>query len=351
MSRQLHAIVPAGGSGTRLWPLSRAATPKFLLDVTAEGRTLIQQTWDRLEPIVGADRITVVTGAAHAEKVSAQLPGLRQLIAEPSPRDSMPAIGLAAAVIAQRDPQAIVGSFAADQQVRGDEAFADAVRQATAVAADGLICTIGIPPTEASTAYGYIDGGDLLGVDGAQDARRVRRFVEKPDPATAQQYLAAGTYSWNAGIFVVGAQILLDHLARQQPTLHDGLRRIAASWDTPERQAVLTDTWPMLTKIAIDHAVAEPVSLDGGLAVVPGRFGWSDIGDFTAIDGTRANSTWIDADGSIFGASDVHVAVVGLHDIVVVRTEDAILVTDRAHAQQVKQVPAALRDQDRDDLI
>ncbi|EFQ82412.1 putative mannose-1-phosphate guanylyltransferase/mannose-6-phosphate isomerase [Aeromicrobium marinum DSM 15272] len=349
-----HAIVPAGGAGTRLWPLSRQARPKFLLDLTGSGRTLLQSTWDRLEPLVGAERIHVVTGVAHAGAVHEQLPDLTRLLVEPSPRESMPAIGLAAAVIAHRDPDAIIGSFAADHVIQDDAAFADAVRQAVAAARRGLVATIGIAPTEPSTAFGYIEAGEPLGIDGGPDVRTIVRFVEKPDAETAAGYVADPAFSWNAGMFVVRAQVLLDHLARLQPGLHAGLMRIAAGWDTSDRDDVMAGVWPSLTRIAIDHAVAEPVSLEGGMAVVPGRFGWNDIGDFAALTDIGATSTpgtvWVDADGLVVAADGTQVAVVGLRGVVVARTADALLVTTREYAQRVKEVPAALAAAGRADL-
>lgn len=350
----LHVVVPAGGSGTRLWPLSRQSRPKFLLDLLGDGRTLLQQTWDRLEPLVGPDRVHVVTGVAHASGVREQLPGLTHLVVEPSPRDSMPAIGLAAAIVAHRDPDAIVGSFAADHVIQGEAEFVAAVREAVVAARAGLVATIGIEPTSPSTAFGYIEAGDPAGLDGAPTARTVRRFVEKPDLATAEEYLASGAFSWNAGMFVVRASVLLDHLARLQPTLHDGVRAIAAHWHSGDREQTMAAVWPTLTKIAIDHAVAEPVSLDGGMAVVPGRFGWDDIGDFAALTQVGATSTpgtvFVDADGLVLVDDGTQVAVVGLHDVVVARTADALLVTTRGHAQRVKEVPAALLSQGRADL-
>lgn len=346
----LHVIIPAGGAGTRLWPLSRAGRPKFLIDLTGSGRTLIQQTWDRMAELAGPDRVHVVTGIAHADAVCAQLPQLRHVIAEPDPRDSMPAIGLATAIIAREDPDAVVGSFAADQTVADDAAFTQAVTEAVAAANAGYVCTIGVRPSEPSTAYGYIDAGEPLSVDGAPRALAVRRFVEKPDARTAQQYLDAGSYSWNAGMFVARASVLLDHLARLQPELHAGLALIAQAWGGPNQDAVLGQVWPSLPKVAIDHAIAEPVSVEGGLAVVPAAFGWSDVGDFAIASGSTADSTWIDADGLVFGDAPIHVAVVGLHDVVVVRTPDAVLITTREHAQDVKSVVAALKESGRTDL-
>lgn len=350
-----HAVIPAGGAGTRLWPLSRASRPKFLLDLDGSGRSLIQQTWDRLNDLIPAERIHVVTGAAHADAIRAQLPELTHLVVEPSPRDSMPAIGLAAAIIGAGDSDAIIGSFAADHIIDDQVSFAEAIGQAVAVARTGLVTTIGITPTGPSTAFGYIQSGDHLTVEGAPSARAVTTFVEKPDAATATAYVASGAYSWNGGMFVTRTDVLLGHLARLQPGLHDGLATIGAAWSTDARQSVLESTWPTLTKIAIDHAIAEPVSLEGGMAVVPGAFTWDDVGDYAALQDVGAASSpetvWVDADGFAVAEDGTTIAVVGLRDVVVVRTADAVLVTSRAHAQQVKDVVAILKQRGRDDLV
>ena len=349
-----HAVIPAGGAGTRLWPLSRAARPKFLLDLTGSGRTLLQETWDRLRTLVPADHIHVVTGPTHAPLVQQQLPGLTSLFVEPSPRDSMPAIGIAAAVIGRRHPGAIIGSFAADQVISDAAAFGAAVREGVAVAETGLIATIGIEPRSPSTAFGYIEAGELLDVADAPSARAVTQFVEKPDEVTAAHYVRSGSFSWNAGMFVARTDMLLGHLARLQPHLHAGLDRIALAWDTPDGPAEIENTWPSLTRIAIDHAIAEPVSLEGGIAVVPGVFGWDDIGDFAALHALQSSSgdvIWIDADGLARAEDGTAIAVVGLRDVVVVRTADAVLVTTLDHAQQVKEVPALLKRDGRTDLL
>jgi mannose-1-phosphate guanylyltransferase len=352
---RFHAVIPAGGAGTRLWPLSRASRPKFLLDLDGSGRSLLQQTWDRIADLIPADRIHVVTGTAHVAAIRAQLPELTHLLVEPAPRDSMPAIGFAAAVIGASDPAAIIGSFAADHVIDDQVSFAEAIGQAVDVAATGLVTTIGITPTGPSTAFGYIQSGEPLDVDGASSARAVVAFVEKPDAATAQAYVSSGVHSWNGGMFVTRTGVLLDHLARLQPTLHAGLAAIADGWSTDRRQEVLEEVWPTLTRISIDHAIAEPVSLEGGMAVVPGEFGWNDVGDYAALQDIGAASSpetvWVDADGLVIADDGTTIAVVGLHDVVVVRTSDALLVTTREHAQQVKDVVSALKDRGRDDVV
>ncbi len=369
------AVVPAGGTGTRLWPLSRAGAPKFLHDLAGTGRTLLQGTVDRMEPLCGAERLLLVTGRAHEEAVRAQLPGLtdRNLVLEPSPRDSMAAIGLAAAVLARREgDDVVVGSFAADHLIvdaPGEETFAEVVRQAVVTARTGPVVTIGITPTWAATGFGYVEAGEPLAVEGAPLASRVTSFVEKPDAGTAADYLASGRYRWNAGMFVARAGVLLQHLAQQAPALADGLDRIAAAWDTTARDEVLDATWTTLLKIAIDHAIAEPVAAAGGVAVVPGAVGWDDVGDWDSLAallhaarGLEPGSTAVVGDAAtvraVEGSSGLVVAgggraisVVGVPDAVVVDTPDALLVTTRGHAQHLKDVVGGWRAAGRTDLL
>ena len=344
------AVVPAGGAGTRLWPLSRAASPKFLHDLTGSGRSLLQETLDRLQPLVG-DRVLVVTGQVHEAAVREQLPGLPtdQLVAEPSPRDSMAAIGLAAALLERRDPHALLGSFAADHVIEDADAFRTCVEAAVDVAEQGFVVTIGIEPTHAATGFGYIKLGTPIGNG---PGRVVDQFVEKPDAGRAAEYIASGEFRWNAGMFVVRAAVLLDLLATWHPELAAGLRAIAAD---PES---LAERWPGLERIAIDHAVAEPAAEAGRVAVVPGDFRWDDVGDFHSLasllpdaepasgikvlgDATLVES--LDSTGVVIPAAGRTVAVVGLEDVVVVDTGDALLVTTRQRAQDVKAIVDILK--------
>jgi len=348
------AVVPAGGSGTRLWPLSRSASPKFLHDLTGSGRSLLQATVDRLTPLV-ADRVLVVTGARHHDDVVEQLPGLSpdRVLAEPSPRDSMAAIGWAAAVLEREDPEAVMGSFAADHVVRHPDALEEAVSVAAAVARDGWLVTIGIEPAHPSTAFGYIRQGQAL--EGHPGAFVVEEFVEKPGADLAASYVASGQHRWNAGMFVVRPGVLLDLLATWHPDLAAGLRAVAAE---PGR---LGEVWPTLTRIAIDHAVAEPAAADGRVATVPADLGWDDIGDFHSLatvlgdDGLRVLGDDADvlAEGStgvVVPAGGRLVALVGVDDIVVVDTADALLVTTRRRAQDVKALVDRLRESGRAEL-
>ena len=352
------AVVPAGGAGTRLWPLSRAGRPKFLLDLTGSGRSLIQATVDRVRSLAD-ERVLVVTGAAHEEAVRAQLPtlGAGDVLAEPSPRDSMAAIAWAAAVIETRDAEAVIGSFAADHVIPDQAAFEAAVAEAVQVARRGEVVTIGIEPTHPATGFGYIQMGGPLA--GAATARRVRQFVEKPDASRAAAYLATGEFRWNAGMFVVRASVLLDLLGRWHPALASGARELAAD---PSR---LPQVWPTLEKIAIDHAIAEPAADEGKVAVVPGDFTWDDIGDFTSLGelidpepaqqpvvlGERDLVTAVDASGLVIPRAGRTIALVGVDDVVVVDTPDALLVTTRSRAQEVKAIVDALKQSGRTDLV
>ncbi|GAB3280909.1 mannose-1-phosphate guanylyltransferase [Sinomonas notoginsengisoli] len=355
------AVIPAGGVGTRLWPLSRAAAPKFLHDLTGSGSTLIRATYDRLAPLAGG-RFLVVTGDAHRVAVCRQIPELASadLVLESEPKDSAAAIGLAAAILYRRNPDTIMGSFAADQVISPDSVFQAAVREAIHTAAagpHGKIVTIGIEPTHPSTGFGYIRGGEALDVPGAPSARSVVEFVEKPSLEVAEKYLATGEYLWNAGMFVAPVALMLHHLKANQPELHAGLTEIANAWDTPARDEVAARVWPTLPKIAIDYAVAEPAAVAGDVAVVPGAFRWDDVGDFAALGrlnsareaervtvmGEGARVFTEDASGIVVSDTKRVIALIGIKDVVIVDTPDALLVTTTEHAQKVKNAVAGLK--------
>jgi mannose-1-phosphate guanylyltransferase len=363
---RFHAVIPAGGTGTRLWPLSRAAAPKFLHDLTGSGTALIRSTYDRLVPLAG-DRVMVVTGRAHGTAVLGQLPALTSdnLVLEPEPKDSAAAIGLAAAILHRRNPETIMGSFAADQVIGPVAAFQSAVEEAVRIAATNKIVTIGITPTYPSTGFGYIRCGEPLDVPGAPHGRDVAEFVEKPDAKAAAQYLKSGEFLWNAGMFVAPASLMLKHLRANEPELAEGVERIAAAWDTDNREAVIEEVWPTLPGIAIDYAVAEPAAAAGDVAVVPGDFTWDDVGDFAALG--RLNPAADETGTSVLGegarvyvdqasgivVSDTRrvIALIGIDDVVVVDTPDALLVTTKDHAQQVKGAVEALKAHGETDVL
>ena len=364
-------VVPAGGSGTRLWPLSRRDRPKFLLDLIGQGRSLLQLTLDRLAPLADRPSI-VVTGRAHVAAVREQLDGDVRVLAEPSARNSMPAIAVAAAHVERESPDAVIGSFAADHLIEDEAAFARAVTAAREAAELGLLVTLGIAPTSPSTGFGYIESAGEREADPALAARLravgaepVVRFVEKPDRERAESFVAAGL-RWNAGMFVVRASVLLDELAVQIPGLAAGAREIAAAHGGAEEQEVLERVWPTMTAIAIDHALAEPLAAQGRVAVVPAEFDWDDVGDFAALarqlrerkgevrcgeDGTEVHvvgSASVDAlsyRATVYGSTDRHIALVGLEGVSIVDTEDALLVLADEKAQALQQLVGRLDEQ------
>ncbi|SCX07560.1 mannose-1-phosphate guanylyltransferase [Candidatus Aquiluna sp. UB-MaderosW2red] len=359
---RFFAIIPAGGSGSRLWPLSRAAAPKFLHDLTGSGQTLLQDTWDRLQPLA-KDRTMVVTGDIHARAVEEQLPALdlSNIILEPTPRDSTAAIALAAAILMLREPDVIIGSFAADHVILDDKKFQAAVLEAVEVAVTGRIVTIGLVPTEASVAFGYIQQGEPLD---SKSARAVKKFVEKPNINLAQEYVDSGDYFWNAGMFIAPAKLLLEVLAETEPELHAGVMKIAQVWDSKERDQVMSTTWLKLKKIAIDYAIAEPAALKNLVAVVPAEFEWHDVGDFASIaelqsQGRKGNLAVIgsakvlsdSSSGILVSYTNRLVALIGLEDVIVVDTPDALLVTNKANAQKVKSLVEALRQSGHSELL
>ena len=356
----LWAVIPAGGAGTRLWPLSRAARPKFLLPLHGP-RSLLQQTADRLAPLAPPARTLVVCGPGHAAAVARQLPDLpdANVVVEPAPKGSGPAIGLAAALIARQDPDAVMGSFAADHDVRDGAAFARAVRVAIAAARSGWLVAIGLTPTRPETGYGYVERTDEAVVEAPDGtAYRAACFHEKPDRARAEVYVASGHFLWNASMFVWRASSLLEELARLQPDLHAGLRRVAAAWGTPEQDAVAAEVWAKLPTSTIDQGVMERT---GRVAVVPAAMGWSDIGDWHVLGqlgepDAAGNSLRGDVvavattNSTAWSETGRLLALVGLDNVVVVDTEDALLVADRSRSQEVREVVELLKERQREEL-
>ncbi|MEH0843417.1 sugar phosphate nucleotidyltransferase [Micromonospora sp. CPCC 205711] len=362
----IYAVIPAGGSGTRLWPLSRAGHPKFLHPLTGSSASLLQATVDRLAPLATPDCTLVVTGAAHAAAVARQLTRLPEenILVEPSPRDSCAAIALAAAVIAVRDPEAVMGSFAADHLIRDTAAWVETVRAAVRGAEQGLLMTVGITPTHAETGYGYLETGAPTG-DGL--LRPVIEFKEKPAAPVAEAYLRSGRHLWNASMFVWRVDIFLAELARQQPALHAGVTTIAAAWGTPEQDEALGAIWPTLPKISVDYAVMEGAATAGRVATVPGDFGWNDVGDFHTLGDVLP----ADAAGNVVLGTDAKpgvllhdcaglvvvpqsgrlVAALGLRDVIVVDTPDAVLVCPRDRAQDVKLLVDELKARGEEGLV
>jgi mannose-1-phosphate guanylyltransferase len=351
------AIVPAGGSGTRLWPLSRAERPKFLLTLTGK-RSLLQQTVDRLGSLATPERTLVVCGPAHAVPVARQLPELPEanIIVEPAPRGSGPAIVLATALIARREPDAIVGSFAADHEVEDQEAFNRAIETAIVAARQGWLVTVGLEPTRPETGFGYIERTtDVVVRTDHGTAYRSERFVEKPDLATAKAYLAAGRSLWNASMFVWQASTLLEEVERLQPDLFAAVTRIADAWATPDQERVTAQVWAELAESTIDQGILEHAER---VAVVPANLGWSDVGDWNNLGelieqdgaGNRVRGDMVQeasTDCIVWSETGRLVALVGLTDLAIVDTEDALLVVNRSCVQEVRRIVGQLKTANR----
>ena len=366
-SADFYAVIPAGGIGSRLWPLSRADAPKFLHDLTGSGQTLLRDTWDRLEPLAGADRIAVVTGRAHRAAVERELPGVpdKNVFLESEPRDSAAAIGLAAAILARREPDVIIGSFAADHVIRGTQVFDWAVRQAVATAREGYICTIGIPPVEPSVGFGYIKKGGEIVVDGAPEAALVERFVEKPDLETAKAYYADRSYLWNAGMFISRADVLLAELALEparaarrpsrarrgvgRPRRTRSRRRPGVADPHEDRDRLRRGRARGRERPARRHPGALRLGRRRGLRE-PREAQRAAATSSRSSARTRGSSPTRRAASSSRQTKRV-ISIIGVKDIVVVDTEDALLVTTSEHAQRVKAIVDALKLNGQGDVL
>lgn len=340
-------VIMAGGSGTRFWPLSRTARPKQFLPL-ATNRPLIVETLARLKGLAPPKHAFVVCGAVHAPMVKKALPSVpkQNVLVEPQARNTAPAIALATAHVAHLDPEGIVIVIPSDQHVANVAAFQASLTEAIAVARAGHIVTLGIHPTRPETGYGYIQEGEPL----TGTARRVRRFAEKPDRATAEQYLVSGEYLWNAGLFVFRADVMLEAFEHHMPELADALAPIRAAIGTKKEAAVLKREFSKMPATSIDYGVAEKSS---NMAVVPSNCGWSDVGSFNALAEVRpldehgnvslGDNLVIDSAGCVVVGKDKPIAVVGMKDVVVVDAGDALLVLPKDKSQDVRKVVEALK--------
>src|SRR4051812_23535728 len=356
-----HAVIMAGGSGTRLWPLSRAARPKQLLDVVAEdgggAHSLLAEAFARLQAVLPTENIWVCTAARYGEQVRAALPelGAGRLILEPVARDTANAVGLAAALVADLDPDAELAVVSADHVIRPVERFAAALGSAfdaLAVRSDALV-TLGIRPTAPATGFGYVQRGAPTGVPGVAEAAA---FREKPDLETAKRYLASGEYLWNSGMFVWRARTVLDALADHLPATARGLARVVAEPAGPGRDAVLAEVFPALPKISIDYAVLEPAAAEPGRVLVADLdVEWLDVGSWPALahtlDGADDNAVrglavTLDSAGNIVFSEDPGhlVALAGVRNSVVVATRDVTMVCPVSDAERVKALLAVVEE-------
>ncbi|HTZ83397.1 MAG TPA: mannose-1-phosphate guanylyltransferase [Candidatus Acidoferrales bacterium] len=349
-----YPVILAGGRGTRFWPLSRKKRAKQLLALDGK-HTMIQQTVSRLLPLAPAKKFWIITNDDLRPAVAQQLPKLpkAQILAEPVGRNTAPAIGLAAFLLLRQDPEAVIGMFPSDHVIADEKRYRETIARGIEVAAAGPnIVVLGIRPNRAETGYGYIEAGGLY----QGDALHVRRFTEKPNAERAAEFVAAGNYFWNSGMFLWSAQTLADALKEHLPKTAALLEQIAASYGTKKFPATFRRLYPKCENISVDYAVLEPRSakgeFEGNIYCLPADFGWNDLGSWTALhEHHTAKSTppegnliassgvfLLNARGNYVHAPEKFVAAVGVTDLVVVETDDALLITTRQHAQDVGKV-------------
>ncbi len=363
-------VILAGGSGTRFWPRSRRAHAKQVLALDGE-RSMIQQTVERLKPLAGLEKTWIITNEYLAREIADQLPGLpaAHIVQEPVARNTAPACGLAAFLIERENPNAVLGVFPSDHVIADEPRFLKALQKGIAAAAAGEnIVVLGIEPFRAETGYGYIETGDLTKDD---SALHVRRFIEKPNQNRADEFVAAGNYYWNSGMFLWSARTLANAVREHLPETAPLLEAIAAAWGTPQFDEVFRTAYPKCENISVDYAVLEPRSAKGehlsNLYCIPAEFNWNDLGSWASLyeyqvetrlrgdaEGNVADSTGhisIEASDNYIFSPKKFVALVGVENLVVVDTEDALLIAHRDHSQDVGKIVKELSITGRSELI
>jgi mannose-1-phosphate guanylyltransferase len=355
----LYAVILAGGSGTRLWPLSRVRQPKQFLALAGE-RTMLQEAVERIEPLTPAERILIITNREYCELARKQVPQLpaENIIGEIMGRGTAPAIGLAAVLLARRDPDATMVVLTADHLIAQRDRFRQAIAAAAEVAGGGRLVTLGIAASYPETGYGYIERGESLGTAGGMGVYRVARFAEKPDLATAQQFVASGRYAWNSGMFIWRVADILVEMRRLMPETVGQLEEIERAWGAPAQEETLQRVWPQIGKQTIDFGVMEKAR---DVAVIPADIGWSDVGSWATLlellpaDGQgnvlAGAVECVDTRRSLIYSSGRLIAAIGLDEMIVVETDDATLICPKSRAQDVRLIVERLQKQGKRGLL
>ncbi|MBN1936222.1 MAG: mannose-1-phosphate guanylyltransferase [Anaerolineae bacterium] len=355
----VYAFIMAGGVGSRLWPRSRKKTPKQFLDLLSD-QTMLQDAYARLQPIVPVENILIGTGETYVPIVREQLPDLppENIIVEPSGKSTAPAIGLGAMHIHRRDPDAVMVVVTADHYIGQPEHFRRVVKAAAQVAQDGHLVTLGITPGFASTGYGYIRRGEPLKTIDGFTVYHARRFTEKPDASLAQAFISSDLYSWNSGMFIWQVKAIMAEFEHQMPEFFAQLQEIGRTVDTPDAQAALESVWANVENQTIDYGIMER-ALD--VAVIPVDIGWNDVGSW----GTLMELLPADQDGNIFigdhVAIETHnamiysptklVGIIGIEGLIVVETDDALLICPRDRSEDVRRIVDALNARGQSELL
>lgn len=353
----VYAIIMAGGSGTRFWPRSRAAWPKQFLVIGGGEQSLLQRTVARIETLIPPERVFVVTNARHVDATRQQLPNVPrdQVLGEPVGRNTAACVAWGAAHVRRRDPEAVIAVLPADPHIGDEVAYLQVLHRAIGAVTGDALVTIGITPDRAETGYGYIELGDAI----TPFAYAAKRFVEKPDRATAEDYLAAGTFLWNSGMFFFRVDTITRAFARCLPDLHAAIQRYDEAASRGTESVLVNDTYGTLPSISFDHGVMEKAE---HIVVVPGAFGWDDVGHWASAwdladkdsrgNAVSADAVVVDSDNCYVQTSEGRlVAVVGAQDLIVVDTPDAVLVIPRDRAQDVREVIAELKRRKQDEHL
>ncbi len=363
MTGNAYTMIMAGGAGTRLWPLSRQGRPKPLLPLVDSERSMFQIAVDRLAPLFPPERILVVANSQLSEHLRRQAPSIpaENFISEPMGRDTAPAVGLGAVHIRHRDPDAVMAVLTADHHIADEDRFRRVLEAACRAATGGTIVTLGITPSFPATGFGYIERGELIQRIEGIEVYRLNRFVEKPHIDRAREMVSDPRYSWNSGMFIWPVRRVMAEFAQHAPDIHADLERIAAQIGTAGYDDTLQMIWPHIRRISVDFALMEHVKEN--VSVIPVEMGWSDIGDFGTLykvlsggDGKKNVASGhhkpvlIDSEGS-FIYSDRLVAVLGVHDLVIVDTDDVLLVCPRDRVQDVKLLVEELKKEQRDEYL
>lgn len=354
---KVTAVIMAGGKGERFWPRSRSSLPKQFLSLTDDGKTMIQHTVERLLPLVEMQDVFVVTNERYRALVQQQLPEVptENILCEPMARNTAPCVAFAAGVIAHKYDDAIMLVLPSDHLIKLNEMYIDTLEEAIDVAKQGdNLVTLGITPAYPETGYGYINFGDSI----RPGVYRVNRFVEKPDLATAKEYLASGQYLWNSGMFVWKVSSILHNFQTFLPDMYEGAQKIRDAFGTEQYQQVLTSCFEGFASVSIDYGIMEKAQ---DIFTLPGNFGWDDVGSWLSLE--RINRTnelgnviqgdviTVDTHNCIVCGNKKLIAAVGLEDLVVVDTDDALLICTKDHTQDVKKVIENLKICNRDNLI
>ncbi len=360
-SETIAVVIPAGGGGTRLWPRSRQASPKQFLDVVSR-RTMLQETADRVEELVPAERLFIITNARHVGPVREQLPDVppENIVGEPQGRDSAPAIGLMAALLEQRlGEDAVMVVLPADHVIPRDAHFRQILTLAAQTARDGWLVTLGIPPTGPDIGFGYIQSGPVVAEADGLTVYEVRQFKEKPKRETAEQYLRDGGYFWNAGMFIATVKTLRDLYKTHLPQMEAGFAAIVGALRTDSGAQTMAEVFPTLPKISVDYGIAEKA---GRVAVIPADIGWNDVGSWGRLAEVLAAQTddenivvgehiGVDTTGAFIYSPHRLIATIGLEDMIIIDTPDATLICPKSRSEDVKKIVEELQARGRADLL